>query len=312
MRICSFFSSATELLCALGCGRLVVGRSERCDYPPAVRRKPIVVRSRIASERLSSRGIHEAVQDLRQRGEHHYRIDVGLLKRLRPDLVVTQELCNVCAASHPEVLEAIRQLPQRPRTITISARRFEELFDSIQTLGEATGHQRAAITLNRTLRRDVKDIQQRLNRVRAKPRVWCSEWLEPLMAAGHWIPEMAALAGGIDALGSVGEDSARIRWDDVRRLDPEVIIVMPCSFSMRRTATEFHLLTERPGWTELSAVRHGRVFAVETGLFHRPGPRLVQGLRLMAALFHPDLFPRPPATQARSLRTPRAAHVLGA
>lgn len=301
MRICSFFSSATELLYALGAGRSVVGRSERCDYPSDALRKPIVVRSRVASERLSSRGIHEAVEAIRRRREHQYEIDVPLLTRLRPDLVVTQELCNVCAAGHPEVTEAIRQLPDTPHAISVSARRFDELFDSIETLGRASGHTPQAKRLSDQLRRDVDTIQRRVSHATTNPRVWCAEWLEPLMAAGHWIPEMVAMAGGVDGLGRVGEDSVPMPWEAIRRYDPEVILAMPCSFSIARTVTERSLLTKRPGWHEVSAVKAGRVFAVHTSLFHRPGPRLVAGLQLMAALLHPELFPTPPASHARIL-----------
>lgn len=301
MRICSFFSSATELLYALGCGRSVVGRSERCDYPPGVRHKPIVVRSRIAAKRLSSHGIHEAVENLRSKGEHQYRIDVPLLKALQPDLVVTQELCNVCAASHPEVVEAIDQLPRRPKAVTVSAHRFGELFDSIETLGEATGRKQQAKVLGARLRQRAKTIQRRVSRIPVKPKVWCAEWLDPVLAAGHWIPELVAMAGGIDELGVVGEDSAPIAWEDVLRVNPDVIIVMPCSFPMTRTVREMPLLTQRPGWGTLNAVKAKRVFAVENSFFHRPGPRLIQGLELMAALFHPDLFPKPSSSHAKSL-----------
>lgn len=301
MRICSFFSSATELLYALGLGRAVVGRSERCDFPAGVLRKPVIVRSRIASERLSSRGIDDAVQAMRRRGEHQYEIDVALLKRLRPDLVITQELCNVCAAGHPEVTEALRQLPRRPETISISAGRFEELLPSIEALGNATGRARQAKALSERLRRQVEAIRQRVSQVKTQPRVWCAEWLEPLMAAGHWIPEMVALAGGRDGLAAGGENSKRVTWEEIRAYHPEVILVMPCSFSIARTLKEFSLLSARPGWRDVSAVKAGRVFAVETSLFHRPGPRLIQGLRLMAALFHPEQFSKPPKTQARSL-----------
>ncbi len=301
MRICSFFPSATELLYALGCGRAVVARSQRCDYPPSARRKPIVVRSRIASAKLSSRGIHKAVESLRSLGEHQYLIDVPLLKRLRPDLVVTQELCNVCAAGHPEVMEAIQQLPRPPRTVTVSARRFEELFSSIDVLGRAVGRARLARLFADKLRRETEMIQKRIHRAKSKPKVWCAEWLDPLLAAGHWIPEMVSMAGGRDLLGVVGEDSARMTWGDVQRINPDVIIVMPCSFSLSRTKKEFPLLTQRPGWKRLSAVKGGRVFAVETGFFHRPGPRLVKGLKLMASLFHPDLFPQPARNCAQAL-----------
>lgn len=304
MRICSFFASATELLYALGSGRAVVGRSERCDYPVEARRKPVVVRSRIASDRLSSQGIHEAVEGLRARGEHHYQIDVPLLKQLSPDLVVTQELCNVCAASHPEVVEAIQQLTPPPKTVTVSVRRFEELFDSIRTLGIATGQVSEGQALQAHLRRQIQEVQQRLDRAKAKPTVWCAEWLDPLLAAGHWIPELVALAGGIDRLGVVGEDSARVSWEKVQEVDPDILIVMPCSFTLRRTLRELPLLSQRPGWGQLRAVRTKKVFAVENSFYHRPGPRLVEGLKVMAALFHPELFPKPPPAHAQALLSP--------
>lgn len=305
MRVCSFFASATELLYALGAGRSVVGRSACCDYPAAVRRAPIIVRSRIASQRRSSREIDDAVASLSRRGEHHYEIDVARLKRLKPDLVVTQQLCSVCASSHAEVLEAIRQLPHPPRAVAVNARRFEELFASIDALGEAIGRARQAGALRQRLRRAVEMIRRRVRQTRARPRVWCAEWLDPLMAAGHWLPEMVAMAGGHDGLGRAGEDSVRVAWEEIRRYDPEVILVMPCSFSIARTVKEFPLLRARPGWEALSAVRTGRVFAVETGYVHRPGPRLVTGLRLMAALFHPERFPAPPAASAKRLVTAR-------
>jgi iron complex transport system substrate-binding protein len=301
MRICSFFSSATELLYALGAGRSVVGRSERCDYPVSARRAPVVVHSRIASARLSSRGIDEAVQALRRRGAHQYEIDVPLLKRLRPDLVVTQELCSVCAASHPEVLDAVRQLPRAPKVVSVTARCVDELLASIAVLGEAIGRSQAARALTERLRRDIQAVRHRVRRARPQPSVWCAEWLDPLMAAGHWIPELVAMAGGKDGLGRPGEDSARVPWEDIRRYDPDVVFVMPCSFSIQRTVKEFPLLARLPGWPSLRAAKTGRVFAVEGAWFHRPGPRLVQGLALMAALLHPDRFPKPPAARATAL-----------
>lgn len=299
MRICSFFSSATELLGALGLSRSVVGRSEHCDYPPGIRRAPIIVRSRIASSRLSSRDIHEAVQSMRQRGEHQYDIDTALLKRLHPDLVVTQELCNVCAASHPEVLDAIRQLPRPPRVVSVTARRLDELFGCLEQLGDATGRTERARQLSAELHREVEAIQRRVRQARTRPRVWCAEWLDPLMAAGHWTPEMVELAGGQDGLGKPGEDSSRITWDDVLRYDPEVILVMPCSFSMARTAREFPLLANRPRWNTVSAVKTKRVYAINTAFFHRQVPRLIKGLQIMASLFHPELFPKPLQSSSR-------------
>ncbi len=303
MRICSFFSSATELLYALGMGRSVVGRSERCDYPPEARRKPIVVRSRVASDQLSSQGIDQAVQALRRNGEHQYDIDLALLKRLHPDVVVTQELCNVCAASHPEVLDAAHALPRTPTIVSVTARRFDELFESIRVLGDATGRAKQAARLSERVRRDIEAVRRRVRQARATPKVWCAEWLDPLMTAGHWLPELVAMAGGIDGLGRAGEDSPRVTWEEVRRYDPDVILVMPCSFSIARTVKEFPLLARHPGWSSVSAVKAGRVFAVDGSWFHRPGPRLVDGLKLMAALAHPEAFPKPPAAHAKALRS---------
>jgi len=198
-------------------------------------------------------------------------------------------------------LEAIRTLPRQPRIISVTARRLEELFGCLEQLGAATGRATQAKILSAQLRRDVESLQRRVRQARARPRVWCAEWLDPLMAAGHWIPEMVELAGGQDGLGKAGEDSSRITWDDVLRYNPEVILAMPCSFSMTRTAREFPLLTSRPRWNTLSAVKAKRVYAINTAFFHRQGPRLITGLRLMAALFHPDLFPKPPTTSAKAL-----------
>ena len=309
MRICSLFSSATELLYAIGAGRAVVGRSELCDYPPSARQAPVVVRSRIASERLSSRGIHHAVQRLTRLGAHHYHIDVELLKRLRPDVLITQTLCNVCAASHQEVQEAVEQLSKTPKILTVNAERFADVFKALDALGRSTGHQRQATRLSAALRRDVEQVQARVNPALSRkgvvnttterPRVWCAEWLEPPMAAGHWVPELIAMAGGRDGLGRAGKNSVPLPWQTIRQYDPEVILVMPCSFSINRTLRDRRWLTQRPGWKQLRAVKTGRVFAVDTAFFHRPGPRLVEGLKTVAALLHPDRFPRPSIARAR-------------
>ena len=301
MRIVSFFSSATELLYALGLGRCVVGRSEHCDYPASVRQKPVIVRSRVRSAHLSSRGIEEAVQQLRRRSEHQYWIDVALLKRLKPDLVVTQELCSVCAASHPEVSEAIHRLPQVPRLVSVSGRNFAQCLDAVRILGRETGHQRQADFLIRRMQRSIQTIQHRLKKVSERPRVWCVEWLDPLMVAGHWTPDMVAMAGGIDGLGRAAQDSRRVSWEVVRQYDPEVIVVMPCSFSIARTVRESPLLSQLPGWSNLKAVKAHRVFAVNGAFFHRSGPRLLTGLKIMAALFHPERFPKPLVSHARKL-----------
>jgi iron complex transport system substrate-binding protein len=215
---------------------------------------------------------------------------------------VTQELCEVCAATHPEIDEAIRQLPTRPRIVSVTARRVPEVRECITELGEALGRTERAKILCSELADSAAALQQRLRGATSRPRVWCVEWLDPLMAAGHWVPDMVAMAGGVDGLLKPGQKSICVSWEDIRRYDPEVILAMPCSLSMERTIKEFPLLKNLPGWPAVSAVRSGRVFAVHGGWFHHPGPRLMRGLELMAAIFHPELGMRPSPRYARALR----------
>ncbi|MBI1953721.1 MAG: cobalamin-binding protein [Candidatus Omnitrophica bacterium] len=294
MRIASLLPTATEMLYALGLGRSIVGRSQHCGHPPEVRKKPVVVESRI--QRIApreSQAIHEAVSKLRQQKVHQFVIDVQALKRLKPDLVVTQNLCSVCAASHTEVFPALSQIHPRPKTVTVSAQRFSEVFTDLKRLGEVTGREKKALKLIGGFEKRLTKIRETLAETNARPRLFCCEWLEPLIAAGHWIPEMVALAGGTDGLGTAGESSARPTWERVLSYDPEVILVMPCSYSIPQTLKEKRRLTERAGWKDLSAVKNGRVFAVDGAFFHHAGPRLVDGVELLAHLLHPKLFPNP-------------------
>lgn len=291
MRIASFLPTGTEMLYALGLGRSVVGRSQHCVYPPAVRSKPVVVSSRVKKiAAQDSVGIHQAVLKLRRQNVHQFEIDLPALRRIKPDLVITQNLCSVCAASHTEVHQALTALKPRPKVVTLQAQRFDQLFSEIRHLAELTGRQGAAAKLLSKLKQRLRRVRERLAGV-SRPRVWCCEWLEPLMAAGHWIPQMIECAGGTDGLGETGRDSKWLNWRQVRSYDPEVIVAMPCSYSVAQTLKERRRLTGRPGWKDLSAVRNGRVFAVTGELFHHAGPRLVAGVELLAHLFHPELFP---------------------
>ena len=290
MRICSLLPSATEILCALGAGRSVVGRSPHCTYPPQVKRKPIVVRSQVKRvAKQDSLAIHQAVLKLRRENRHQFQLDISRLKRLKPDLVVTQTLCNVCAASHSEVDLALEALPRRPKVVSIQAQQLSGVFSDITTLGRATGKQAAARALNQKLKGQIAAIQKKLHRLKHRPRVWCCEWLEPLMAAGHWVPELVQLAAGEDCLGTVGGNSDWLTWEKIRATDPEVILVMPCSYSITQSVRERWRLTRRPGWKKLSAVRSGQVYAINSSFSHHAGPRLMAGLKLFAHLIHPEI-----------------------
>ena len=269
----------------------MVGRSQHCVYPPEARKKPVVVSSRVKRIAVQdSLGIHKAVLKLQEQNAHQFEINLPLLKRLKPDLVITQNLCSVCAASHDEVDEALQHLSPRPKVITLRSQKLSEVIGEIERLGAATGRKAAAARLGGNLRRRLEAVRKRVSKL-PRPRVWCCEWLEPPMASGHWVPEQVDWAGGVDGLGPPGKNSRWLKWEQIRAYDPEVIAVMPCSYSIPQTLKEKRRLTGRPGWKDLSAVKRGKVYAVAGEFFHHAGPRLVNGVELLAHLFHPDLFP---------------------
>lgn len=291
-RVVSLLPTATEMLHALGAGRNVVGRSEHCADPPSVRKKPVVVRSAVKQRsRQDARAIHRAVVKLKEEAAHQFEVRTDLLQRLRPDWVVTQTLCNVCAAPHGEVEAALRQIRPRPRVVSVRGRNLAGVFSDFRRLGRALGRPEKARQVTGRMKRDLAAVRKRLRGARSRPRVWCCEWLEPLMAAGHWIPEMVKEAGGRDGLGAAGANSKWLTWESVRAYDPEVILVMPCSYTIRQSLRESWRLTRRPGWKEVSAVREGRVYAIDTRFFHHAGPRLIRGIEFLAHLFHPERVP---------------------
>jgi iron complex transport system substrate-binding protein len=287
MRICSLLPGATEIAFALGLGEQIVGVTHECDYPPDAKLKPIIVRSVIDPMRMSAGEIDRKVGELLQAGKGLYRIDEQAFVAAAPDLILTQGLCEVCALDYNEVVKAADWLPHRPKIISLNPHSLNELLGDISRVGEATRRQSAAASL-------VADLRQRIEQVACRepdnrPRVVCLEWFEPLYSAGHWAPEMVALAGGVDALGRQGEPSAKIEWRQVVEARPEVILLMPCGFDVSRTVKESTPLRALPGWNELPAVKSGNVFALNgNAYFSRPGPRLVNGLEILARIIHPD------------------------
>ena len=290
MRICSLLPGATEVVAALGLADDLVAISHECDYPPEIRAKPVVIRSRVEPERTSSRDIDLQVRAALKAGTGLYRIDEDLLRRAEPDLIITQDLCDVCAVTPAEVQRALKGLERAPRMLSLNPSNLEDVFRDIKAIGSVTGRDEQA-------RRWVEELKGRVNAVRAvlandnPRRVACLEWLDPIYSAGHWIPELVNLAGGMDLLATAGAKSAVVSWDRVRDLAPEVLVLMPCGFSIARTLSELDRLTSRPGWADVPAVRSGEVYAVDgSAYFNRPGPRLVDGLELLASLFYPQRF----------------------
>jgi iron complex transport system substrate-binding protein len=294
MRICSLLPSATEILYALGLGDSVVGVTHECDFPPDAAKKPALIRPRVDPQAPAA-VIDRQVSELVARGESIYAVDAELLAALAPDLIVTQDLCHVCAASPDDLATALTRLPRMPRVLALTPHSLRDVWEDIRKIGEATQHRREAQALSITLEQKVAAIEAKTAQAKTRPRVLCVEWLDPYYVGGHWVPEMAAKAGGQDALGRAGEPSFRVSAEEIAATQAEIIVVMPCGFNVGRTASEYKTAINRDGWLDLSAVRDRRVFAVNANsYFSRPGPRLADGVAILAHLFHPDLFPTAP------------------
>ncbi len=290
-RIVSFLPSATEMAFALGLGDQLVGITHECDYPPEVEGKPVVVRNVLPIEKMSQPEIDVAVTQRMRDGLSLYQVDEKLLQELAPDIIITQNLCQVCAPSGNEVTQALNLLPKKPQILWLTPKSLEEIFDNLRELGEATDRIKEAQELIANGRARLEKLADATSNLSQRPRVFCLEWLDPVYCSGHWMPEMVEIAGGVDALARKGTDSVRIPWEDVLKWKPEVLIVTPCGFNLDKVIEQTPQLFGYPGWSELPAVRDGRVYAVDANsYFARPGPRVVDGTELLAHLIHPDLF----------------------
>jgi iron complex transport system substrate-binding protein len=313
-RIVSFLPSATEMAFALGLGDQVFGVSHECDYPLEARAKPVAVRNALPVERMSQAEIDVAVTERLRGGQSLYVIDEAAVRAAAPDLVLTQNLCEVCAPAGNEIAELFRLLDSQPQILWLTPKSIEQVFENIRDLGRATDRQVEAAALIASGRERLARVRRLASSAAGRPRVFCMEWMDPVYCSGHWVPEMVELAGGVDALGRLGTDSVRIAWDDVRSWAPEVLVVMPCGFHLAKAADEAQRLLDYPGWRDIPAVREGRVYVVDANAyFARPGPRVVDGAELMAHLVHPELFGWDGADDAyRRLETPVKRPILRA
>ena len=288
MRIVSLVPSATEMLFALGLGPEVIGVTHECDYPLEAGELPKITRD-VLPAGLTAREIDSAVKELTLAGAAIYELDTEALIDLRPDLIVTQALCHVCAVSHDDVVAIAKEIDPRPQIISLDPTTLGEVLGNVRTLGEATDRVAAADEL-------VRDAAGRIDRVRLavrdarRPLVAALEWLDPPYAAGHWTPQLIEYAGGEDVLGHAGEPSAERTWDEVALASPDVVVVMPCGYDAEIAHREAEMHRD-----ELRAVGAGDVVAVNaSAYFSRPGPRLIDGLELLASILHPDRVPEAP------------------
>lgn len=290
-QIVSFLPSATEMACALGLTDQLVGITHECDYPPEIKGKPVVVRNALPIETMTQREVDTAVAERMRQGASLYEVDENLLRELAPDLILTQDLCQVCAPSGNEVSHALNLLTKKPQILWLTPNSLAEIAANLRELGEATGRDEEAEALILSGRARLESIASATRDLPHRPRVFCLEWMDPVFGSGHWVPEMVRIAGGVDSLSREGKDSERISWEDVLNWAPEVLIITPCGFNLEKVIEESQRLVNYPGWFELPAVRNGRVYAVDANsYFARPGPRVVDGTELLAHLVHPELF----------------------
>lgn len=297
MRICSLLPSATEIVYALGLGDSLVGVTHECDYPPDAKSKPKIIASRIKTEELESREIDEAVSEYCKTGKHIYMIDKEALREANPDVILTQELCQVCTVSGNEVVEAAKILGHSPRIVSLEPNTLDEILDTILQVGEATGTTERASVLVNELKSRIEAVRSLFAGEKDRPRVVCLEWLEPLYIGGHWVTEMVEIAGGDCGLGKAAEPSFRVSWDDVLEFAPRIIVVMPCGFDIERTLEEIGALISYENWHKIPAARRGHVYLTDANsYFSRPGPRIVDGLEILAKIIHPETstFTPPP------------------
>ena len=289
VKIISLLPSATEMIYLLGLGDNLVAVSHECDFPPAALTKPRVTRS-VLHNRMASGEIDRLVRERLQAGLPLYELDLDVWRATAPDLVLTQRLCDVCAVSYDHVARALTLLDPPPKVLTLEPQLLEDIFANLHTIAAATGT---------ALRADqvVAALESRVRHVRdhapaAAPKVLCLEWIDPPFCAGHWLPQLVSLAGGVDGLGRPAADSARVEWETIRLYDPDVIVVMCCGFGIPRSLEDLTKLAQHDLWQNLRAVRTGRVFVTDGNQhFSRPGPRLVDSLEIMAGILHPEIFP---------------------
>jgi iron complex transport system substrate-binding protein len=295
VRIVSLLPSATEIVCAIGLGDDLVGVTHECDWPPEVAGKPVVTRSTHDLAAAGSREIHNLVTAAIHGGSSLYELDEAALEALKPDLILTQELCKVCAVSYREVNEVARAIDADITVVSLEPTSIEGILNSISTVGAMTESEDAALDLVENLRGRLgaveKVVQERRDAGIRSPRVIGVEWLDPPFTTGHWVPEQIQRAGGWEVLGEAGKPSVETRWSAVVDLEPEMLVLMPCGYHLAETLADWERTPRPMAWREIEAVRRGQVFAVDgSAYFSRPGPRVIDGIELLAEIFDPDAF----------------------
>jgi iron complex transport system substrate-binding protein len=292
MRIVSFLPSATETLYELGAGSQIVGVTHECKYPPQAGKKLQVIRSSFDPGQMTGREIDNKIIELMHSGKDIYMVDENTLKRISPDLIIAQGLCEVCSPFTKEINRAVSLLEDhRPDVLVLDPHDLDDILISIMDVAEKIGKVREGRKLVASLQKRIDMVRSSSNimKIKNRPKVLCVEWIDPLFTAGHWVPQMVEYAGGINLLSLAGEPSRRMHIDEAVQLNPDIIVIMPCGFNIEQTLKELRVLAHNEKWRSLQAVKNGNVYAVNANAyFSKPGPRIVIGLEILSKILHPE------------------------
>lgn len=288
-KIVSFLPSATEILYELDVGDKVLAVTHECNYPPEVKTKPRVIHSSFDPEKMSSYEIDNKVVELMKSGKDIYILDEQVLKNANPDLIVAQGICEVCSPYTREINKAVTLLGGGLEVLILDPKNLDDILQNVIEVGNKIGKQEKAKDF-------VAKLQKRINHIKnismiSRPKVFCIEWMDPLFTAGHWIPQMVEIAGGTNGISSTGDKSRRMEIDEIIKFDPDIILLMPCGFDVKRTLLEYEKLNQNEKWRSIKAVKQGEVYALNANdYFSKPGPRTVTGLEILAKIIHPEKF----------------------
>lgn len=291
MRVVSLLPSATEIVGVLDLMEELVGVSHECDFPPEANTKTRVTRCPLHGSSLPSGEIDQRVRETLRDQETLYTLDEEAMRRLRPELILTQKLCDVCAVGYGSVEKFAATLPAPPRIINLEPKTLKDIYGDIIRVADALGAPERGVEAVENLRERVRVVKERAAEAIFRPRTVLLEWIQPPFCGGHWNPELVDLAGGEEMIGRVGEPSRTLEWEEVRKARPQVLVLACCGFSVERTLQDLPILKAYPGFAELPAVKSGRVYVADgNSYFARPGPRIVDSLEMLAGIIHPDLF----------------------
>lgn len=288
-RIVSFLPSATEILYLLGCQHLLYGVTHQCNFPSEAKSKPQIIKSVFDSESMTSMQIEEKIQELAKLQDEYFTINFDLLKKIQPDLVISQGICDVCSPHNREMEKVVRFLGHSIDTLVLDPHTVEDVVQNIVDVAKSVGKEEEGLKIKSSLQNRIEHIANTVKE--ENPNVICLEWLDPFYIAGHWVPQMVELAGGINGISNTGERSRKIEFSQISQFDPDILILLPCGFTLDRVLGEYVSLKRNEDWNYLRAVKNDMVFAVDAmSYFSRPSPRVITGIEILAKIFNPKVF----------------------